>query len=253
MSRKLQRHGREPINTMKSVGEAKLRLGGVLLAALVAWALTVSGCGSTFGCNGFTGSSNSPFTGCSGGQNIPAQSAITFVGRNGTVFKATVSDRLASYSFQATVPLQVIYVNNSPPVRVLATLLSPAPAFLSAEAFTGYTLQQLASTSSQGTTISLAISGTLNQVAGPPPCDVRFNVQGPVIQSYESLLEQNNNAYENTTAGPTLYLLGGASGDIFGTFTETVALYGPIKVNLAINGNVKTGAGSTFTLKGSCP
>jgi len=227
---------------------------GAALAMVCALALMHSGCGNTFGCNGLTGSGNSPFTGCGGGQNIPPQSSVNFVGTSGTSFRALVSDTVASYTFQGTVPTKVIYVNNIPPVRILATNLSPTPALLSIQALSAFTTTQLSSTSTPGATISVNIGGPLAAISGPAACDVRFVVNGPINQSYEALLEQNNNAYENITTAPTLYLVGGAKGRIDGIFTEVAGLFGPLKVALVINGfPADTGAGSNFTVSSGCP
>jgi hypothetical protein len=240
---------------MKTANGVKLGLASLVFAILCAWLLTQSGCNSsTFGCNGLTGSNNSPFTGCTGGQNIPPQSSVNFVGTSGTVFAATVSDTIASYSFQGTVPLTIIYVNSVPPVRILATMLSPAPALLSVQALSAGIPTQLISTSTPGATISVGVGGVLPALSGPAACDVRFLVNGPVLQTYQSLLEQNNNAYENTTTAPTLFLLGQAQGDVDGIFTEIAGLFGPLRVNLVINGKVAdAGAGTSFTVKSGCP
>jgi hypothetical protein len=231
----------------------KARLAGVVLATLLCGAaLAQSGCGSISGCNGLTGFGNSPFSGCSGGQNIPPQSSINFLGTSGVVFSATVSDTKASYTFQGTVPLKVIYVNNQPPVRILATLQTPG--VLSVQALTAFTTTGFASTTIPGTTVSVNVGGPLPAIASPPVCDVRFALRGPVSQLYLALLEQNNTAYENVTTAPTLYLLGGASGDVDGIFTESLPALGPLFVNLVINGRVAAVAGGTnFTVKSGCP
>ncbi len=239
---------------MKFAKQAKPWLLGIALAMLCGFAMAQSGCGSLTGCSGFTGNGSSPFTGCGGGQNIPPQSSINVVGTNGTVFRAIISDTHASYTFQATVPLKVIFVNNVPPVRVLATDLSPTGNVLSIQALSAFTTTQLATTSIQGTTISVNIGGPLPFIAGPSACDVRFIVNGPANQFYEALLEQNNNAYENLTTSPTYYLLGGASGDVDGIFTEVAPYLGAIKVELVINGKLNDfDAGNSFTVKSGCP
>ncbi len=239
---------------MKRAIAVKSRLAILALAMLCVCALAQSGCGSLSGCGGLTGFSNAPFTGCSGGQGIPPQSSINFVGTNGTVFRAIISDTVASYTLQATVPLKVIYVNNVAPVRILATDLSPNGFVLSVQALSAFTTTQLATTSVQGSTISVNVGGALPALAGPPACDVRFIVNGPVNQTYEALLEQNNNAYENLTTSPTYYLLGGASGDVDGVFTELSPYFGAINVQLVINGVLADiGAGNNFTVKSGCP
>ncbi len=240
---------------MKFANTGKPRLTGMALALIcMFFALAQTGCGNALGCGGLSGNGNSPFTGCTGGQNIPPQSSINFVGANGTVFSATVSDTVASYTFQATVPLKVIFVNNVPPLRVLATNLSPTPALLSIQAVSGFTTTQLASTSTPNSTISANIGGTLPAIAGPAACDVRFVVNGPVNQAYEALVEQNNNAYENITSPPTLYLVGGAKGNVDGVFLEVLGFFGPLNVQLVINGTLAdVKSGNSFTVKSGCP
>ncbi len=239
---------------MKTAYSAKPRAGWLALAILCAWALAQSGCGSTFGCGGLTGIGNGPFTGCGGGQNIPPQSSVNFLGTNGTVFIATVSDTVASYTFKGTVPLKLIFVNNKLPVRIIATNLSPTPALLSVQALSVFTTTQIASTTTPGGTVSVNVGGVLPAISGPAACDVRFIVTGPINQNYEALLEQNNNAYENLTTAPTYYLVGGASGNVDGVFTEVGGFFGAIKVELVINGKVADfDSGNSFTVKSGCP
>jgi len=237
------------------VAKAKrLRWPGLALAFCCALTLVQSGCGNTFGCGGLSGSSNGQFSGCSGGKNIPPQSSINFLGSLGTVFSATVSDTHASYSFTGVVPLQVVYVNNVPPLRVVATNLSTTPSLLSIQALAAFTTTQLASTSVPGSTISVNVGGALPFIAGPPACDVRVYVYGPIGQFYQSLLEQNNNAYENQTVAPGLFLLGGASGNVDDVLDEVTNALGLIRANLMINGKLAArGGGTNFTVKSSCP
>jgi hypothetical protein len=238
---------------MICVTRAKWRLGWPVLALALLCAAQ-SGCGNTFGCGGLGGSSNSQFNGCSGGNDIPPQSAINFLGSLGTPFIATISDTKASYSFNGTVPLQVIYVNNVPPLRVLATNLSTTPSLLAIQAISGFTTLKLASTTAPGSTISVNVGGALPAIAGPAACDVRFYVNGPLGQFYQSLLEQNNNAYENRTSAPNLFLVGGASGNVDGVFTEVIAFLGSLRVNLTINGKLAAqDSGRTFTVRSGCP
>jgi hypothetical protein len=233
---------------------AKTVLPALVLATLCGFMLAQSGCGNALGCGGLTGYGNGPFSGCSGGKPIPPQTSVNFEGDVGTAFRATVSDTVASYTFQAAVPLQLVYVNSVPPIRVIATSLSTRPALLSLQALSAFTTTQLASTTRPGGTVSVNVGGSLPALAGPAACDVRFYVYGPPTQNFQSLLEQNNNAYENTTIAPNLFLLGQAKGNVDGIFTEGYGLFGPLKVYLVINGKLADiGAGSNFTVKSGCP
>jgi hypothetical protein len=239
---------------MRLAAAGKARLVSLAWAVFCGFAVAQSGCGSLTGCGGLSGYGNAPFTGCGGGQNIPPQSSINFLGTNGTVFRATIADTTASYSFQATVPLKVIYVNNVPPIRIVATDLSAKPSLLSVQALSGALTTQFASTSTPGATISVNVGGPLALVPGPPGCDVRFVVNGPINQTYTALLEQNNNAYEAATTAPTLYIVGSAHGNVDGIFTDAFPKLGPLEVQLVIDGNVaQYGAGTVFTVKGGCP
>jgi len=254
VSRQLRRNDSEPVMIMQLATARRAWLAGLAWMMFCAFALAQSGCGSLTGCGGLSGFGNAPFTGCGGGQNIPPQSSINFLGTNGTVFRATVADTTASYTFQATVPLKVIYVNNVPPVRIVATNLNTTPSLLSVQALSGALTTQFASTSTPGATISVNVGGALALVPGPAACDVRFVVNGPINQTYSALLEQNNNAYEAATTAPTLYILGGASGSVDGIFTDAFPRLGPLQVQLVIDGNVaQYGAGTVFTVKGGCP
>lgn len=232
----------------------RLRWPVLLLALLCVAALAQEGCGNTFGCGGLGGSSSGQFNGCSGGNNIPPQSGINFLGNLGTPFIATISDTKASYTFNGTVPLQVVYVNNVPPLRVLATNLSTTPSLVAIQAVSAFTTIALASTTTPGSTISVNVGGALPLIAGPAACDVRFYVNGPIGQYFQSLLEENNNAYENRTAAPNLFLLGGASGNVDGVFTEVIAYLGALRVNLMINGKLAAhDSGRNFTVSSGCP
>lgn len=239
---------------MTSMPAMKHNLTAMALAMVCAVALAQSGCGNSLGCGGLTGTGNGPFTGCSGGKPIPPQSAINFVGDLGTVFSATVSDTVASYSFRAAVPLTLIYVNSVPPVRVIATNLSTTPSLLSIQALAAFTTVQFASTSTPGGTISVNVGGNLPAVRGPAACDVRFYVSGPATQNYQALLEQNNNAYEQQSLPPTLFLLGQAKGNVDGVFNQIFGGVGPLKVDLVIDGKLAAvGRGTVFTVKSGCP
>jgi hypothetical protein len=239
---------------MRTMAVVKAYLAIAALAIVCAAVLVQSGCGNNLGCGGFTGSGNGPFTGCTGGSPIPPQSSINFVGDLGTPFSATVSDTRASYTFKSALPLTLIYVNNVPPVRVIATNLSPTPALLSIQALSAFTTVGLASTTTPGGTVSLNVGGALPAVAGPSACDVRFYVAGPLNQNYNALLEQNNNAYEQSTASPTLFLLGKAKGNISGQFNLILNQIGPLKVDLVIDGKLaEAKTGTAFTVTGGCP
>jgi hypothetical protein len=239
---------------MRSVAVVTRNLAAMALAIVCAMALVQSGCGNSLGCGGLSGNGNAPFTGCTGGKPIPPQSSINFVGDLGTVFSATISDTVASYTFRAAVPLTLIYVNNVLPVRVIATNLSTTPSLLSIQALAAFTTTQFASTSTPGATISVNVGGFLPAIAGPAACDVRFFVSGPLTQNYQALLEQNNNAYEQQTLPPTLFLLGQAKGNVDGIFTEVFGGVGVLRVNLVIDGKLAAvGQGTNFTVKSGCP
>jgi hypothetical protein len=223
------------------------------LAALCAAAtLVASGCGSQLGCGNTTTGGEGQFAGC-GGSPIAPQGEINFVGDLGTPFRATVSDTKASYTFQGVVPLSVIYVNNVPPIRAIATNLSTNGGLLGIQALSAFTTTELASTNTTGATVQVNVGGALTFIPGPAFCDVRFLASSPRGQYFQSLLEQSNNAYENQTPAPVLFLLGQASGTVNGMFTEVFNDLGPLKVELIVNGILADAdSGLVFSLKSGC-
>src|SRR5262245_3030228 len=85
-----------------------------LLALLLAMTLGLPSCGGVGAFN--TGVGDTP--------NLPPQSAFRVLGQVGMQFTALVSDARFSWSIQGSIPLSVIIVNNTTPVRMTVTKLS---------------------------------------------------------------------------------------------------------------------------------
>ncbi|HLH75702.1 MAG TPA: hypothetical protein VKV28_02745, partial [Candidatus Binataceae bacterium] len=96
---------------------------------------------------------------------------------------------------------------------------------------------------------------TLSAIAPPPECDARFYVNAPAGDYYQSLVESNNNAYQNATIAPSLYLVGQARGQIDGVFVKTTNYtLKPMVIDLMINGQLKeTQVGTSISLVSQCP
>lgn len=234
-----------------------IRLGLIGLGTLLSGFVLLSSCGNQ--CSSYTGYGSSNGLGCGGGAPIPPQTALLIEGTPGTPFSAVISDSVASYNFSGVVPLSVAYVNNTPPVELIAVNKSRASAVLSIAVVSGGIIKTLATTSTPGGTVVTSIPNSagkdLAAISPPPSCDVRFYVNGPAGDSYQSLLENGNNGYENTTGAPALFLLGGASGDISGVFSRiTFTTKQQMAVDLLINGKLITSrTGNNVQIRSGCP
>jgi hypothetical protein len=242
-------------------GLARLQASAGLKAlALILFTLALAplaGCGNS--CQGFSGYGPLNGLGCGGGPPIPPQTALMVEGTPGTPFNAMVSDTVASYQFNGVTPLGVVYVNNTPPVKLLVLNKSKIPAVISIEGIIGGNPVQLATSSVPGGTITVTIAAsngqTLSAIAPPPQCDARFYVNSPAGDYYQSLVESNNNAYQNATIAPSLYLVGAARGQIDGVFVKTTNYtLKPLVIDLMINGQLKqTQVGTSISLVSQCP
>jgi hypothetical protein len=242
--------------SFKSVG-----LATASLCALTAM-LYLAGCGNQ--CySGYTGFGNTNGLGCGGGPPIPPQTTMEIEGTPGTAFTGIISDTVASYTFSGVVPMGVVYVNNTPPVRLVVTNKNPLPSVISIEGLIGGAVAQLATSNIPGGSVTVdvpKVSTTLENLAAFAPaaqCDVRFYVNSPAGDYYQSLIEDQatNFGFQNATVAPTLYFLGQAKGTVSGVFIKTTNYtLKPLTVDLTVNGEVKTTQVSTHVLISSgCP
>lgn len=209
-------------------------------------------------CNGF-GTSN--ITSPGNTSNIPPQTGFRVVGRIGTPFNLYISDARSSWSVKGVVPLNVIIVNEAPPVRLIANKLVNDSSLMSVEILAGFTVKALASSSQ-----SFGLAPDAFQQAGQHTLpyapsalsqglDVRFYVNGPTTEVFDALIEDKNTSNLVETRVPAVLIYdspngGDSSGPVDGIFTA-VTLTGDFNIALSWNGAiVATGVGgSSQTLK----
>ncbi len=207
----------------------------VLAILLAAGCLTVSACGSTSGCvTTQSGTSIGGFGGCVTGDVVSPQTSFQILGDAGTPFTAVISDTNVSYTINGVVPLSVVLVNSHPPIRMEATKLMNSSALLSLEIVFGNTIEQISSTQAPFGSVSVQ-TGTLNAMAQPATYDVRFMVNQPAGQPFQSLIEDTSNGFETAATAPALLLFEGASGRVDGQFQQ-LTREGSFDIDLLING-----------------
>lgn len=197
-------------------------------AALVLWALTAAGCNG-FGTTDITLPGNTP--------NIPPQNSFRVVGQVGTPFVATIADARSTWVVPGVVPLNIVIVNNAPPVRISVNKLVSDNSLLGVEVISGLGVKQLGSTVAN---FGLAV-GNYGIAPNFPPMaspDVRFFVKGPAEQIFDALIEDEQNAYVVEATAPAIVLFdspsGGTGARVDGTFTE-VGFLGGFSIDLIYN------------------
>jgi hypothetical protein len=213
------------------------------LGALAAFILGLS----MTSCGGF-GSTNTTSPGSS--PNISAQTSFLIAGRVGTPFSARISDTRSSWDIKGVIPLNIVIVNNSPPVRISVNKLVSDNSLISLETINGFNVKQVASSTSN---FGVAV-GNFNDVtafAGPASPDVRFYVKGPTLELFDALIEDKSHGEVVEVRAPALLLFdspaGGNGAQVNGSFTA-VNFLGDFQIDLIYNGVVVSQAvGGTST------
>lgn len=213
--------------------------------AAILGGLLMTSCGG-FGSSNNTSPGNTP--------NIAAQTSFRIVGRVGTPFSAKISDSRSSWDIKGVVPLSIVIVNNSPPIRVSVNKLVSDSSLLSLEIINGFTVKQLASsTDNFGVSVG-NVGGKVGNFAPPASPDVRFFVKGPNAELFDALVEDTKQGEIVEARAPALILFdspaGGNGGRVDATFSA-VQLLGNFSIDLIYNGAVvRTAAGgATVTMK----
>lgn len=207
--------------------------------------LLMSSCGG-FGSSNNTSPGNTP--------NIAAQTSFRIVGRIGTPFSARISDSRSTWNIMGVAPLSIVIVNNSPPIRVSVNKLVSDNSLLSLEIINGFTVKQLASsTSNFGVSVG-NFGGKVGNFAPAASPDVRFFVKGPNVELFDALVEDTKRGEIVEARAPALILFdspsGGDGGRVDATFSA-IQFLGNFDIDLIYNGIlVRSGSGPTsVTLK----
>ena len=186
-------------------------------------------------CGGFGGTNT---TNPGSTPDIPPQTSFRIVGVVGTPFSAKISDSRSTWDIQGVVPLSIVIVNNSPPIRISVNKLVNDTSLISLEIINAFSVQSLASSTS---TFGVAV-GNFGQVANfPPPAspDVRFFVKGPYTELFDALVEDTVHGEIVEARAPALILFdspaGGNGGRVDATFSA-VQFLGGFAIDLIYNG-----------------
>lgn len=212
------------------------------LCALAAMALAIlPGCNQGLGAFQ-QGVGNTP--------NKPPLSAFRILGQTGMQFSASVSDATSTWQIQGAVPMSIVIVNNQTPVRMIATKQSAGSGILSLQLTTGFTVNDISSTSDPYGTASLQSNPSRPGFAPPPPNanpDVRLFVKGPLTERFSGLFEDSTTGFEISDRAPTLFLFDSPNGAVNATVTQIQSL-GPFALELLLDGAVVARASGAPTV-----
>ena len=204
---------------------------GLALTGLLAFAATVPGCSNGLGA--FQ-------TGVGSTSARPPQGAVRVLGETGLEFAAIITDADATWQIQGTVPLNIVIVNNTTPVRIIATKLSADTGILSLQLTLGFLVKQISSTNDPYGTASLQTSPTRPGFTPPPPPaspDVRLYVRGPLTERFSGLIEDSKQAFIISDRAPAIYLFDSPQGAVDANLTQIQDL-GPFSVELLVDGAI---------------
>jgi hypothetical protein len=191
-------------------------------------------------------------SGTVGGGNIPPETRFRVLGTPGIQFSGVISDTVSSWEVTGVIPLSIAILNNQPPTQMIASKLAGDTSLMSLEVVSGTTVIGLASTNEPFGSAAVQTGGTLPGFSPPSNPDTRFFLKGSPGQFVQGLIEDRNHAFEIGDLAPTLFLFENSSGSVDGTFQQVNVNFGPIFVDIILNGVVvasATGA-PTVTIKG---
>jgi hypothetical protein len=138
------------------------------------------------------------------------------------------------------VPMNVVIVNNTTPVRMIATKLSGDAGILSLQLTLGFQVRDTASTNDPYGTASLQNNPMHPGFTPPPPLanpDIRLYVKGPLTERFSGLLEDSKQAFIISDRAPAIFLFEQPNGLVDASLTQIQNL-GPFSVDLLVNGAV---------------
>ena len=199
--------------------------------ALAILALVLPGCNSGIGAFQ-AGVGNTP--------NKPPLAAFRILGQPGLEFSAQVSDSFTTWPIHASVPMNIIIINNETPVRVIVTKQSAGNGILSIQLTLGFAVIDTSSTSDPYGSASLQNNPVLPGFAPPPPFaspDVRLFVKGPLAERFSGIFEDSTTAFILSDRVPALFLFDRPDGAVDASVTQIQNL-GPFSIDLLLDGAV---------------
>ncbi|HLX36139.1 MAG TPA: hypothetical protein VKR29_00005, partial [Candidatus Binataceae bacterium] len=153
---------------------------------------------------------------------------------------AEISDNDATWELRGAIPLSIVIVNNTTPVRMIATKLSGGTGILSIQLTDGFVVEDISSTADPYGTAMAQNNPTHPGGEPAPPAadpDVRMFVKGPPTERFAGLFEDSKQGFEISDRAPTLFLFDNPNGPVDATITQIQNL-GPFNVDLLLNGVV---------------
>ncbi|HTR63834.1 MAG TPA: hypothetical protein VMH37_19135, partial [Candidatus Binataceae bacterium] len=213
------------------------------------WSLAVALCGILPACN----NSQTGFGGFVGNTPpVPPSTGFKVLGDVGVPFALTISNANSSWNVYGVVPENIWIVNNTTPVRMIATKLANNNSLLSLEIDNGGTILTLESTTAAYGLVSIQTpGGTLNTIQPQAVPDLRIYVNGPLGQRFQALVEDSNIGFITNTRAPAVFLFDGPEGKVDGQFTQTQN-FGSFSINMTsgVNGTneITTASGGPFVI-----
>jgi hypothetical protein len=164
-----------------------------------------------------------------------------------------VSDANSTWIVDGTIPLNIVLINNSTPVRITATKHASNNGILSVQLTAGFVVKGAVSTQAPYGVVTIQSNTFAPGFAPPPPpapIDIRVVVRGPLGARFSGLVEDSANGFIVQDRAPAVFLFDSPSGPVDATIQQ-VQNFGPLDVLLMVNGAVvdhKTGF-PTVTVK----
>jgi hypothetical protein len=183
------------------------------------WLLAVVLCVASAACNNSLGG----FGGFVGNTPpVPPSTGFKVLGNVGTQFTLTISNANSSWLVPGAIPLNVWIVNNTTPVRMIATKLANNNSLMSLEIDNGGAILSLQSTTAPYGVVSVQTpGGTLTTLAPQAIPDLRIYVNGPLGQRFQALVEDRTTGFVTNTRAPAVFLFDGPNGTVDGQFQQT--------------------------------
>jgi hypothetical protein len=197
-------------------------------AAWLRFAILGSWCLFAAGCNYFS----EVF-----GPRAPSQHGFQLVGTPGLPFSATISDLDTSWKIQGAIPLTILVINATPPLRMVLTKLRDDDySLMSVDALGGSTIVYANEASQSFATTQLQLTSTVPAIGAPANPDIRYLVLSPFGMVVNGTIEDTASLFQVYATAPVVFIFKNPNGPTTGQFTENNIGFGPMTVQLFQNG-----------------
>lgn len=192
-------------------------------------------------------------TGVGSTPNRPPGTSFRVLGQPGIQFSAVVSDSQSTWQVRGSIPFNILIVNNTTPVRMIATKLSPGSSIMSLQLTVGFKVKQVSSTTEPYGTATLQSGVDQPGFSPPPPFanpDLRIFVKGPSSERFSGLIEDRSQGFIISDRAPALILFDTPDGAVDATLNQ-IQNFGPFDVQMLLNGGLvaEVTGGPTVTIR----